>query len=95
MRTLAWVVVAVVLIAGCGGGSDSSSSGDGGSGGSGSSSAQSAGDRQYIDPFQDSAADVACLSKREVQQKIDSIASRVQNPERKQRAVRAVRNRGC
>jgi outer membrane murein-binding lipoprotein Lpp len=91
-RTLAWVVVAVVLIAGCGGGSDRSKSGGGGSGGSDSSSA-SAGDRQYIDPFQSSAGGVVCLSKRQVQQKIDRIASRVQNPERKQRAIQAVRDR--
>jgi outer membrane murein-binding lipoprotein Lpp len=91
--TLAWVVVAVVLLAGCGG-SDSSNSGGAGSGGSDSSD-PSAGDRQYIDPFQDPRGGVGCLSKREVQQKIDSIASRVQNPERKQRAIRAVRHRAC
>ena len=89
--TLACVVVAVVLIAGCGGGSDN---GGEDSGDSDSSSPQSAGDRQYIDPFQDPGA-VGCLSKREVQQKIDGIASRVQNPERKQRAIQAARDRAC
>jgi outer membrane murein-binding lipoprotein Lpp len=81
-RTLAWVVVAVVLIAGCGGGSDSK--------GSASSSEPSAGDTQYIDPFQN-----PCLSRREVRQKIDRIASEIQNSERKQRAIRAVRHRAC
>jgi hypothetical protein len=82
-RTLGWVVVAVVLIAGCGGGSDN--------GGSDSSSEPSAGDTQYIDPFQHSD----CLSKREVQVKIFRIAAEVQNSERKQRAIRAVRDRAC
>ena len=92
-RTLGWVVVAVMLIGGCGGGSDSSTSAGEGSGGAdASSSAQSAGDRQYIDPFQ---SGVACLSKPEVQRKIDEIASRVQNPEREQRAIEAIRDRGC
>jgi hypothetical protein len=83
-RTLASVVVAVVLIAGCGG-SDT--------GGSDSSSGPSAGDTQYIDPFQKGGG--ACLSKREVQRKIFSIASRVQTPERKQREIQAVRDRAC
>ena len=82
-RTLAGVVVAVVLIAGCGGASDSSNSGGS------DSTAQSAGDKQYIDPFQ------ACLSKREVQQKIDRIASRGENPEHQERAIKAVRHRAC
>ena len=95
-RTLAWVVVAAVLVAGCGGGSDSSSGGGEGSGGSASSTEPSAGDQQYVDPFQDpSREDVLCLSKREVQQKIDRIDSRVQNPERKERATKVVRDRAC
>jgi hypothetical protein len=84
-RALASVVVTVVLIAGCGGGSDS--------GGSDSSSGASAGDTQYIDPFQKGGN--ACLSKREVQRKIVSIASRVQTPEHKQRAIQAVKKRTC
>ena len=88
---LACLVVAVALNAGCGGGSDN---GGEDNGDSDSSSAQSAGDRQYIDPFQDPDA-VACLSKREVRQKINGIASRVQNLERKQRAIKAVRDRAC
>ena len=82
-RTLAWVVVAVVLIAGCGGGSDS--------GGSESKSEPSAGDTQYIDPFQNGP----CLSKREVQQKIFRIASEVQDSKRKEKAIAAVRDRAC
>jgi hypothetical protein len=77
----------VVLISGCGGGSDT------GRGGSDSSD-QSAGDRQYIDPFQHSD-DGACLSQVEVQQVIDRIDSRVENAERKQRAIQAVRQRAC
>jgi hypothetical protein len=87
-RTLAWVVVAVVLISGCGGGSDT------GRGGSDSSD-PSAGDTQYIDPFQQSDDGGACLSQAEVQQAIDRIASRVRSSERKQRAIRAVRHRAC
>jgi hypothetical protein len=86
-RTLAWVVVAVVLISGCGGGSDT------GRGGSDSSD-QSAGDRQYIDPFQQDGGG-ACLSQVEVQEVIDRIASRLRNSERKQRAIQAVRHRAC
>ena len=82
-RTPAWVAVAVVLIAGCGGGSDS--------GGSGSPSESSAGDTQYIDPFQNGP----CLSKREVQQKIFRIASEVQDSKRKEKAIAAVRDRAC
>jgi hypothetical protein len=89
-RTLVWVIVAGVLIAGCGGDSDSSNGGD--SGGSESSSEPSAGDSQYLDPFQD---DDRCLSTGEIQQKIDRIAAQVQNPERKQKAIHAVRDRGC
>jgi hypothetical protein len=92
-RTLAWVV-GVVLIAGCGGGSDDSNSG-GGSSGSESSSAQSAGDRQYIDPFQDPAGRGACLSEREVDQKIGRIVGRVQDPDRRQRAIKAAKDRAC
>ena len=85
-RTLAWVVVAVVLIAGCGGGSDNSDSG-----GSKSTGEASAGDTQYIDPFQNGP----CLSKREVQQKIFRIASEVQDSKRKEKAIAAVRDRAC
>jgi hypothetical protein len=87
-RALVWGIVAGVLIAGCGGGSDSSNSG---SGGSGSSSKQSAGDEQYIDPFRNGA----CLSAREIQQKIHRIASQAQNPERQKKAIQAVRDRAC
>ena len=81
-RTLTWIVVAAVLIAGCGGGADSEGS---------DSSEPSAGDTQYIDPFQKNL----CLSKREVQQKISRITSQDLTPERKQRAIRAVRHRAC
>jgi hypothetical protein len=91
-RTLACVAVAVVLIAGCGGGSDS---GGGNGGGSDSSSGPSAGDAQYVDPFRNSAGGGACLSKREIQQKIDRIAWPVENSERRQRAIQAVRARAC
>ena len=83
-RTLAWVVVAVVLIAGCGGGSDS--------GGSESKSEPSAGDTQYIDPFQQSSV---CLSKHEVKQRIARFASQGQDPERTLKAIKAVRDRAC
>jgi hypothetical protein len=88
-RTLIWVIVAGVLIAGCGGGSDSSNGGS--SGGSGSSSKQSAGDEQYIDPFQNDA----CFSAREIKQKIRRIDSEARNPERKKKAIQAVRSRAC
>jgi hypothetical protein len=84
-KTPVWIVVAGVLLAGCGGGSDSSNSGDS------HSSGGSAGDAQYIDPF----AKKACLSMRDVHQKIDRIASQVQNPERKQKAIHAVRDHAC
>jgi len=86
-RTLVWVV-GVLLIVGCGGGSDS---GGGGSGGSDRSSG-SAGDAQYIDPFRTGGG---CLSAREVQHKIDRIASQAQNPERKKKAIQVVRDRAC
>jgi hypothetical protein len=86
-RTLAWVVVVVVLIAGCGGGSDSSDSG-----GSESKSEPSAGDTQYIDPFQQSSV---CLSKREVKQRIARFASQGQDPARTLKAIKAVRDRAC
>jgi hypothetical protein len=86
-RTLAWVVVAVVLIAGCGGGSDSSDSG-----GSKSTGDASAGDTQYIDPFQRSSV---CLSKREVKQRIARFASQGQDPARTLKAIKAVRDRAC
>lgn len=88
-RRLVWVVVAGLLMAGCG---DGSNSGGGSSGGSNSSSGSSAGDDQYIDPFLN---DRACLSGREIQQKIDRIASQVQNPKRKKKAIQAVRDRAC
>jgi hypothetical protein len=83
-RTVAGVVVAAVLIAGCGGGSDSDNGGS-------DSSEPSAGDTQYIDPFQKGA----CLSKGEIQQKIFRIASEIHNPKHKQKAIRAVRQRAC
>ena len=94
-RTLASVVVGLVLVAGCGGGSDDSNSGGEGSGGSDSSGGQSAGDKQYIDPFQDSAGSGACLSKKQVQEKVFRIAARVKNEDRKQKAIKAVRERAC
>jgi hypothetical protein len=91
-KTLVWVMVAGVLIAGCGGGSDSSdSSNSGASGGADSSSKQSAGDAQYIDPFQNDS----CLSAREIRQKIHRIASQAQNPEHQKKAIQAVRDRAC
>ena len=88
-KTLVLVVVAGALIAGCGGGSANSNSGS--SGGSDSSSKQSAGDAQYIDPFQNGS----CLSAREIRQKIHRIASQAQNPERQKKAIQAVRDRAC
>jgi hypothetical protein len=94
-RTLALGAVAVVLMAGCGGGSDSSKSDDGGSGGSDTSSGQSAGDKQYIDPFQDSSNGVGCLSKRQVQVATFRITARVKDPERRQKAIKTVKGRAC
>ena len=88
-KTLVWVIVAGALFGGCGGGSDNSNSGS--SGGSDSSSKKSAGDAQYIDPFQNDA----CLSAREIRQKIQRIASEAQNPERQKKAIHAVRERAC
>src|SRR4051812_10931535 len=88
-KTLVWVIVAGALFGGCGGGSDNSNSGS--SDGSDSSSKKSAGDEQYIDPFQNDA----CLSAREMRQKIDRIASEAQNPERQKKAIQAVRDRAC
>jgi hypothetical protein len=85
-RTPVWVIVAGVLIVGCGGGSDSGSSG-----GSDSSSGSSAGDKQYLDPFENDP----CLSAREIEQKIHRIASQAQNPERQKKAIQAVRDRAC
>ena len=88
MRTTpVWLVLVVLLIAGCGGGSDDSSSGDGS--GSASSTGPSAGDKQYIDPFQD------CLTKRQAQEKIFTIASEIKNAKRRERAIQNVRERVC
>ena len=89
-RRLVWVVVAGLLMAGCRRWLEDS--GGGSSGGFNSSSGSSAGDDQYIDPFLN---DRACLSGREIQQKIDRIASQVQNPKRKKKAIQAVRDRAC
>jgi hypothetical protein len=102
-RMLASVVVAAVLVAGCGGGSDGSKSGGGGGGGSDTSSGQSAGDRQYVDPFQNTPGGASqgssdgrpCLTKSEVQRAIHRIAARVESSERKRRSIRAVRDRAC
>jgi hypothetical protein len=85
--TLVWVIVAGVLIAGCGGGSDSPNSG-----GSSGSSGPSAGDKEYVDPFQ---AGGGCLSAREIRQKVHRIASQSQNPERQKKAIQTVRHRAC
>jgi hypothetical protein len=84
--TLAWVPVALVLIAGCGGGSESS---NGGGDDVGPSNPQSPGDSQYLDPFQ------RCLSPRQVREQVFRVVARAQSPKRQRREIRAVRDRAC
>jgi hypothetical protein len=89
------LVVTVMLIAGCGGGSDGSKGGGGSN--SAAPSAESAGDQEYVDPMQNlpGGGGGSCLSKRQVQEKIDRIRARAQSPEREQQAIKAVRGHAC
>jgi hypothetical protein len=86
-RKLATGFVVVALLAGCGG--------SGGGSDKASTSGHSAGDRQYVDPFQTGAGGDKCLSKAQVKQQIDRIQSRDVSAQRKQQAIRTVRKHAC
>ena len=89
-RRLALGIVVMALIAGCGG-----SGGGGSSTGSNAPSSHSAGDQEYVDPFQTSAGGNKCLTKAQVQHQLDRIRSSDKSSQQKQQAIQKVRRSAC